>query len=245
MAFINPKTASLQSSYFNPTDIYVGSFSDLTVNTAVDNITVKVEIKSIGFSKNVDVKINDKSGYINFPQEIGDGVYIMEVTFNGITTKTTIFKGEKPIEVDEYHTFGDLTAVITYGDIRNVDGKLKFSHDWKCDRISGNGIASYDSKFYVFRPKNLFTSRTDLPEFINFSPFNTFDEKPMKIHVLPKQKKISNYEYMFQPATRIKIIYCNFNWEEQENYVYPDKIERVQLNKKYSNFIFQAVFDLN
>lgn len=246
MTFIDPIISPERKSYRNPTKIYIGSNVSSNINAVTNmvNITWRIIPKLNSgntITGNAQVAINNYLSYIDVPI-LQPGIYELEVQYlNGIT-KSIIFVGTQTFnEVDEYHVFDGY--VFTYGNIRAVDGRLKFSHDWKCERTLGNGIAYYNSQFYVFRPRNLFTSRKDLPNTISFSPFDGSDYLPMRIHVIPEQKRINNYEYLFDPPTRIKVTYCNSEFQEISNYTYPTKVQRIQLNGNYTNFVFHVLYD--
>lgn len=180
------------------------------------------------------------------------GFFYLKITKQGETREdsiTTLFYGNVDSnfhEVDEFFKFDDETKPISiYGDLildANTK-KLKFPNDWRADRTYGNGVVKYGDEYYIFRPKNLFTHRTDIPPFIPFVPFTGFPVSSLKIHTIPRIKRINNFEYALSKPMIVKITYFDENYKEITSVISEQLTSGIKL-ARYPSASISFVFNL-
>lgn len=250
--FIDPAVSAEKSSYYNPNIIKIG-LAIPEIYNATGNVLATWEIIGSGLTGSMTITINDPyvpilsgSTAVNFA-DLGLGVFVLKITTISNTktyeaTSVILNSPIRPIEIDEFFVFGNFTSVLTHGDIRfdSEQRKIKFSNSWKANRTMGNGVIFYNSTYYVFRPRNLFTSRCDLAEFINFSPFDSFPVSPLKIHVIPSVFKLNEFEYLLNHPTSITITYLDKNNQIINKVVGCEKITSIKLTEPFNRVIFNA-----
>ena len=216
------KIKTEKSSYLttsNNINVFLGMLTD---NLNIIRNTVNVEWKlidklgEIKASGQIDVKLGNYNTLLNISPLSPNNVYKLQLSYMDYERyEAIIYTGNMSNLnlIDENFIF-PAGKILIYGDlILNVDKdgnrKIKFPYDWNVTRTVGNGIISQNNNYYVFSPKQIFTSRVLGNNILNFSPFDKYSQQQVIIRTIPKIKHIAPYKYSVIPKTKIKIKFSN------------------------------------
>jgi len=208
------------------------------------------------------IKIGNFSSSLRLDNLLTNEIYSFEIeSIGGYVSSCIIFTGDMTSFkiVDENFIFPN-GEVGVYGDIiLDSCRQLKFPDNWKTERANGNGIVSFDDKYYLFAPKKIFTSRRDLPDYFYFSPFTGIAETKVNIFVKPKIERIGEYCFNITPPSRINITYLFkkfrenqvdglyeiYNYKEPKEFDTGKKVEQINVlnyEKSFTSFKFDIIY---
>lgn len=261
---VEPERKSYQTN-LSFIDIKIGMNTN-NLNLALNPVNLSWKLKNKNFvtimRDILSVKIGNFSSSLRLNNLLANEIYSFEIeSIGGYIGSCVIFTGDVNSFqiVDENFIFPN-GEIKVYGDvILDSCRQLKLPDNWKTERTDGNGIISFNNKYYLFAPKNIFTSRIDLQHHLYFSPFTGIAETKVNIFIIPKIERIGEYCYNITPPSRISItyyfkkfrqnqiddLYEIYNYREPKEFDTGKKVEQINVlnyEKSFTSFRFEILY---
>ena len=177
-----------------------------TENLNLAENSVEIEWKLRKFNDSIfsegrkNIKIGSFETKLFLNNLLLNSIYVLEIYNPNSVEKTVIYTGNKNnlIIVDENYIFQGNNPKIFGDAVLTNEKKLKLTEDWDVLRRYGNAIISSEQNFFVFAPKIIFTSRKEVPEIIDFFPFDGLLSSKIKLYIIPEITQISPYVFQIQ-----------------------------------------------